>query len=247
MNKTSKKSAFTLIELLVVISIIAVLASIAIPAFSSAQVSANQSKSMQQAKGIFIGLKLFASDHNGSFPAKYNEDYVQDASNASPPIDANQAYANLVPNYVPSENPFSIPSSAFCKSLTGGYVTPKNDFSQPSHTNVLPGGTNTFAYVMGLSDTSNANYPIIADGFAGGATDVQAAKYTKDETKPGGVWKAKKALVIRCDGSAKMENVNQTSLIVQRTDTPGNLFQAVSDANNPWLSGCKILNPTAPH
>ena len=74
--KTSKTTAFTLIELLVVISIIAILASIAIPAFSAAQLSAQQNKALQQTKGIFYGLKMFATDHNGSFPSKKDEDFA---------------------------------------------------------------------------------------------------------------------------------------------------------------------------
>ena len=74
MKKTYKSDAFTLIELLVVISIIAILASIAIPVFGTAQEKAQQNKAMQQAKGIFYGLKMFAGDHNGAFPSSPDQD-----------------------------------------------------------------------------------------------------------------------------------------------------------------------------
>src|SRR6266513_2507958 len=67
-NKVS--SAFTLIELLVVIAIIAILASIALPVFSSVQERGKQTKDMSNGKQIALGLKQFAVDHNGTFPNK---------------------------------------------------------------------------------------------------------------------------------------------------------------------------------
>src|SRR6478672_3952934 len=68
MKKTS--SAFTLIELLVVITIIAILASIALPVFNGVTERANQTKDLSNAKQIGIAMKLFASDNNGAFPSK---------------------------------------------------------------------------------------------------------------------------------------------------------------------------------
>jgi prepilin-type N-terminal cleavage/methylation domain-containing protein len=63
-------SAFTLIELLVVITIIAILASIALPVFNGVTERANQTKDLSNAKQIGLALKLFASDNNGAFPSK---------------------------------------------------------------------------------------------------------------------------------------------------------------------------------
>ena len=57
MKKTT--SAFTLIELLVVITIIAILASIALPVFNGVTERANQTKDLSNAKQIGIALKLF--------------------------------------------------------------------------------------------------------------------------------------------------------------------------------------------
>jgi prepilin-type N-terminal cleavage/methylation domain-containing protein len=241
--KTSKTSAFTLIELLVVISIIAILASIAIPAFSSAQKQAAQNKALQQTKGIFYGLKMFATDHNGTFPAILEQDFNTSTNNTAAPTTANQAFANVVPTYVQSENPFSVASSKYCK-ISGGTtpVIPDNDFS--SREKVLQQGENTFAYVMGLSDTSNANYPIIADGFDTPGGTVAAPKYSKDETAYGGVWGGRNAIVVRCDGSAAVLAVNQANLTILRPGSVGgNLFTPVTDPNNPWLTGCTVLDP----
>jgi prepilin-type N-terminal cleavage/methylation domain-containing protein len=238
MKIARKADAFTLIELLVVISIIAILASIAIPVFGSAQEKAQQNKALQQAKGIFYGLKMFAGDHNGSFPSKQDED--EGSSSAGQLQDANAAYANLVPAYVQGETPFGIPASKYCKDSTGAYKGPDNDIS--SRNKVLEKGENTWAYVQGLSDTSNASWPILADGFAQGSE--ADPKYSKKEGDYGAVWKGRRAIIVRCDGSATVENVNQTSLKVTRKGQGNkNLFKEDSSDQDPWLIGCKVLNP----
>jgi prepilin-type N-terminal cleavage/methylation domain-containing protein len=63
-------AAFTLIELLVVITIIAILASFALPAYTSVQERASQTKDLSNAKQIGLALKQFATDNNGAFPSK---------------------------------------------------------------------------------------------------------------------------------------------------------------------------------
>jgi prepilin-type N-terminal cleavage/methylation domain-containing protein len=246
--KTSKTSAFTLIELLVVISIIAILAGIALPVFNSATQKAQQNKALQQSKGIFYGLKMFANDHDGSFPSGYNQDYQPDPTIIVAPTDANQAYMNLIPTYVQSENPFSIASSKYCKTPSGGAIVPANNVNSTDRSVILKPGVNTFAYVLGLSDTSNANFPIIADGFAGGAGPVTSPAYSKDPAAFGGVWGGTQAIVVRCDGSASVMVVSQAlNQMVTRTDVPGaNFFTPVTDPNNPWLSGTTVYNPAQP-
>ncbi len=68
--KRNSNNAFTLIELLVVISIIAVLASIALPVFTSVQERGFQTKDLSNAKQIGLACKLYAADHDGLFPDK---------------------------------------------------------------------------------------------------------------------------------------------------------------------------------
>src|SRR5258707_497223 len=112
-NKTS--NAFTLIELLVVIAIIAILASIALPVFSSVQERGKQTKDMSNGKQIALGLKQFAVDHNGVFPNKVpnavSTDY--DAGAATPPNSSNDAFWWMFPTYLTSEDIFTIGGSAW--------------------------------------------------------------------------------------------------------------------------------------
>jgi prepilin-type N-terminal cleavage/methylation domain-containing protein len=72
MNKNL--SAFTLIELLVVITIIAILASIAFPVFNTVTERANQTKDLSNMRQVGVALKLFAGDHEGSFPVTVDPD-----------------------------------------------------------------------------------------------------------------------------------------------------------------------------
>jgi prepilin-type N-terminal cleavage/methylation domain-containing protein len=234
--KIKRHQAFTLIELLVVIAIIALLASIALPVFGAAQEKALRIKCMAQAKGIFPALKMFAGDHDGGYPSRPN----QDESESGQLQDANEAFANLIPGYLNNESPFGNPASRWCKDQNGGAKGPDGDIS--SRNKVLEKGENTYAYVQGLSETSNASWPIIADGFAQGAT--QNPKYSKVEGDYGGVWKGKLAIVVRNDGSANVERVDSRNLTVQRKGQGNkNLFQEDKSENDPWLVGCKVLNP----
>lgn len=239
MKKLKSPQGFTLIELLVVITIIAILAGIAMPAFTTVIDKGNQTKALANAKQIHLGLKMFAGDYDGIFPS-----YPQKAGNLNDSTsalveDSNAAFNNLVPNYIPTEKVFWMGKSAFCKT-----TPPTDDFSNV--TNILAKGTNTFAYVRGLNDTSTPSWPLIADGFS----TLASWNYSVDGSSAGGVWKGKAAVVIRVDGSGKVEVLNSVDHTVRREDKKSeNLFkQEVAGANTPgWLTGTdtKVVNPLA--
>ena len=220
------QSAFTLIELLVVISIIAILAGIALPVFGEVQVRGAQTKALSNCKQVALGARLFAQDFNGSFPMWTDID-----NKTGTPSDSNAALQVLIPDYVPDKSVFSIPKSAYTKNPQGG----------AGQQTKLNKGDNEWAYVMNLSDTSNARFPLLADGFASGTES--SPKYSIDENALGGVWKGKKAVVVRVDGSGAVEKL--VKLIVPRSDNERtqNLFAEDAKADIPWLTGAKILNP----
>lgn len=185
---------------------------------------------------------MFAGDHDGGFPAYKDQSENTGEDLTAELKDANEAFANLIPNYLSSESPFGVSGSRYCKDATGANKGPDNDIS--SRNKVLEVGENAYAYIRGLSETSNASYPIIADGFAKGSE--QDPKYSKKENDFGAVWKGQYAIVIRCDGSGTIENVNSTNLkVIRKGQGQKNLFQEDTSDSDPWLVGAKVLNPRA--
>jgi prepilin-type N-terminal cleavage/methylation domain-containing protein/prepilin-type processing-associated H-X9-DG protein len=63
-----KRSGFTLIELLVVIAIIAILAAILFPVFARARAKAQQNNCLSNLKQLQLGLIMYASDYDNTFP-----------------------------------------------------------------------------------------------------------------------------------------------------------------------------------
>lgn len=226
-------SAFTLIELLVVISIIAILAGIALPVFGQIQVRGAQTKALANAKQVGLACKLFAMDNNGNFPTYKLDVNLRPDTTAGNVADANEAFAQLIPDYVQSEQIFFVQGSAYTK------FQPDNKIDNPalqSPVESLKAGENHWAYVLGLTETSNSAFPLLADGFK----TATAHDYDKDKTKPGGVWEAKKAIVVRVDGSGEVLKVASTG-ILKLSPQNGDLF---GTAETNWLGATNtVVNP----
>jgi len=108
---------------------------------------------------------------------------------------SNTALAQLFPDYLQNEQIFCTPGSQFT------LVTADNKIDNPQQATpveTLKAGENTWAYVTGLTQTSNALFPLLADGFL----DSGAHTYSSDKSKKGGVWEGKKAIILRVDCSA---------------------------------------------
>ncbi len=236
--KRNTNNAFTLIELLVVISIIAVLASIALPVFTSVQERGFQTKDLSNAKQIGLACKLYAADHDGLFPDKDGT-----AEPAVTPLAAgntsNLAFANLVPLYLPSEKLFYLAKSRWSPNVPDENTAAAADRCEAS--------SNNYAYMMGLSEVSNPSFPLIADA---PETGGNSAVYTSDQAARGGVWKGRKAIVIRCDQSGTVETctpgTGTTSTVMGPTGGTGaaNIFAP----SGTWLSatGNSLLLPNTP-
>ncbi len=99
--------------MLIVITIIAVLASIALPAFTGVKERGDQTKDLSNAKQIALALRQFAIDNNGSYPAKAPAADYSDAPGNANPATSNDAFWWLFPNYLQSEQIFAVSGSAY--------------------------------------------------------------------------------------------------------------------------------------
>jgi len=241
MTKKQTSAAFTLIELLVVIAIIAVLASIALPAYNGVKERADQTKDLSNAKQIALALRQFAIDNNGNYPSKAPATDYSTGTALTTGGFSNDAFWWLFPNYLQSEVIFAVSGSAYTPSVPDNRLDPTN---AGTRTNTLAAGENTYAYVSGLTDTSNPTFPLVADGFANGSV-----AYTNNKAKTGGVWSGKKAVVVLCDASGALMPLNTTDYQVKRTDSTGakvNMFTGTTDGT--WIDSTAnpVLNPQPP-
>jgi prepilin-type N-terminal cleavage/methylation domain-containing protein len=237
--KLNIKNAFTLIELLVVISIIAILAGIALPVFGSVQVKGAQTKALSNAKQIGTALRLFAVDNNGTYPS-----YTLDATTLKPSnmqvATSNEAFAQLIPDYLANEDIFWLTKSPTCNP------TPPDGQMDPPQTatpvKTLAAGENEWAYVLGLNDTSNPSFPLIANGF----NAESAHSYTEQEGKLGSVWKGKAAIVVRCDTSGSVMKCSGSSgNYIVKGPTGGTTDEDIfTTSSATWLGqNNKAVNP----
>jgi prepilin-type N-terminal cleavage/methylation domain-containing protein len=254
MKTRNKNHAFTLIELLVVIAIIAILASLALPAFVGVMQKAQQTKVMSNAKQIGLALKSFAIDNNGVYPQWTTQVGVlpKAPTTLSGLADSNGVLKTLIPDYIADETVFGISKSKWCGSgLPDGNIT---NWAQ----NALQAGECAWTYVAGLTDTSNSRWPLLADAFAGAAgTNLGPngnPNYVSDEGQPGGIWKGKKAVVLRCDGSANIETTYSANAAAGGANATYTVSQDGSNLNAftynqaaSWLStDAQVLQPLAP-
>jgi prepilin-type N-terminal cleavage/methylation domain-containing protein len=249
-NKTKLFSfAFTLIELLVVIAIIAILASIALPVFSSVQERGKQTKDMSNGKQIALALKQFAVDHNGVFPNKkptvVSTDYDAGTTDLAGTDKSNDAFWWLFPNYVTSEDIFAVAGSAWSPNPPNNILDPP---TATGRTNTLATGECGYEYITALNDTSNPQFPLIMDG--GIATGEANVEYTNVQSDRGGIWKGKKAIVIFVDGSGQVATVNdQANPAASFVKRPGHSYNisdnGTADTTDPWLASSNLRLPPA--
>ncbi len=234
-----RRAAFTLIELMFLIFVLAVLAGIALPVFTSVSVKGTQTKALSNAKQIALALRLYASDNEGVYPT-----YTLKGGQPTKTVvtDSNTAFAQLFPTYIQEERIFWMPKSAFCSPKPPDEVTDNPPRDTPVG-HPQEGRKRNGAYVVGLNDSSNPVVPLIADGFA----DPKAHTYTTDPTRPGGVWKGLTAIVIYADSSGSVQKVNQATMTVVGPNgggaTNGDIFTTVN-GDNGWLKPENyVVNP----
>jgi prepilin-type N-terminal cleavage/methylation domain-containing protein len=232
--RPSHRSGFTLIELLVVISIIAILAGLAMKAFPAALKRARLSESLSNAKQVLTGLKLFSTDNDGSYPyTTISADGGVTPGTALAAGDfSNKAFDNLLA-YNVGKAIFINKASAYCKGAGLKLDTSVAD------SKVLGKGQVDWLYVSGMSDTTNGNWPLIATATKS-AGDLT---YTSDKNALGGVWEGEDAIIGYCDASAKpasKRDFNTTAPTATYVKSPidgQNIFTGTAD----WLGTNPVI------
>jgi type II secretory pathway pseudopilin PulG len=208
--------ALTLVELLVVIAVFAILAGMMHSVFFSVSRKGLQAVDLSNAKQIGLGLRLYATDHKGSFPPAT--------------ISANSAYRYLVPNYIPSQKIFFLANSGWCAG---------SHREDASTSGTLMAGQNNFTYVSGLKDSDDTNFPLLADGFNDGTPGV----YNSVKGTKGGVWKGTKAIVVRVDDTAWIETVGSDYRVHANGANTDDANVDIFTTGATWMPSATVLNP----
>ena len=225
----------------VLIAIIVSLISLLPLAISLAQKRDKQIKDLSNARKIVLALKDFAMDHDGEFPNKEPSADYTGADDLTSANKSNDAFWWLFPVYLTSEEIFIVRGSAWSPS------PPDNKLDSPSsveRVDTLREGECAYLYVTGLNDTSNPQFPVLAD--AGTASDVTV--YTNNQKEKGGIWHGKRAIVIFVDGSGWIMPVNdQADLQAAFIKRPGhgyNIFDnSASTSYDRWLTPANLILP----
>ena len=180
MKTQFNQKGFTLIELLVVITIIAILASVSVPVFSSIQQKAKVNKSMQQVSGIYKGVyALYGED--GFLPSGDN---------------ANDILAEVAVE-MDSEKPFYVAGCAWHgngQTKTGGDNF--HERSKPQGIALEPGANH---YAVNKDSRFEPRYPMLASGFSS-----TVGQYAMEKADLGGIWEGKTAVIIYGTGDAEI-------------------------------------------
>ena len=222
--------AFTLLEGIVVLAVVAILVSLAVPAFVGHTCgNGREIRSMANAKQISLALKNYALDFNGAYPR-----YTDPEAKQGHPTNSNEILKTLIPDYISDEIIFAVRGSAWSKPGPDGNITAPNE--------MLKAGENAWFYIAGLHGDDPSRWPVLATAPKPGTESDPIFDLTNEKAK-GGVWKGNKAVVLRCDGSANIEMTvkkDEKNSYVTRDGTataavPGNALKYDPIADPSWL------------
>jgi prepilin-type N-terminal cleavage/methylation domain-containing protein len=216
--KTKRNHAFTLIELLVVITIIAILAGLAVPTYTYVQMLANQARGVNNAKQIIISMKLFSKDHSSQYP-----DSVPNPATGSLAQNANDAFRLIIQEKLaPDERIFGCPA---------GFNPDGSMGLSPNYGTALMPGENHWAMTAGQTDTTVGSMPLVYENPASNSWPPLWNADMAGKIAPGRTWTGGKIIIGRNDGSVAVESLQgQKGMVGPQIMAGGmNLFTQASD------------------
>lgn len=193
--KRALQRGFTLIELLVVITIIAILASLAVPTFNVIQDMANQTSTSNNCRQIIMAMKIFAQENNSIYPDSYNN--PQTGGQA---VTANDAFRVLIQEEViQDERIFGAKASA--------YLPDGNIGTSPSYDQALQAGENHWALTQGQTTSSNGIMPLVFENPLAPSWPPNWNCDAAGQLKPGRTWRGGKVIIGRNDNSVNVEQL----------------------------------------
>ena len=226
--KTTKgqlRSGFTLVELLVVISIIVVLAGLAVPTAMKALGKAEQVTGINNVKGIKSGLDLFAQDFDGEYPSddtaeelgEISDDNVSSSSGRGTGSKSRLDRRNLdggkklgerrSSRRATASNSGGSTSNDYFNQLIAARALDNEDLfylksfkkafllKKPNNDKKIDQGENVWGYTKNLQQTSSSHLPVVFDSPISGG---DSPKFS------GKVWDGK-VIMARLDSSTRTE------------------------------------------
>lgn len=193
--KQKLQRGFTLIELLVVITIIAILASLAVPTFNVIQDMANQTSTSNNCRQIIMSMKIFANDNNSIYPDTYNNPQTGGMA-----ITSNDAFRVLIQeDIIQDERIFGAKASKFQPDGNIG--------TAPSFDKALLAGENHWALTQGQTTSSNGIMPLVFENPIAPSWPPQWNCDAAGQPKEGRAWRGGKIIVGRNDNSVNVETL----------------------------------------
>ncbi len=225
-TKGQMRSGFTLVELLVVISIIVVLAGLAVPTAMKALGKAEQVTGINNVKGIKSALDLFASDFDGEYPsddtaeeiAEISDDNVGNSRRKSGKsrldrrgLDGGSRLDRDGGGSRRNSSSSDLTSNQYFEQLMGNGLDNEELFYQksfkkafalkkPDNNKKIEKGENVWGYTKNLQQTSSSHIPIVFDS---PVATGDSPKFSKK------VWDGK-VIMARLDSSTRTEKIGGT-------------------------------------
>lgn len=186
---TKTQRGFTLIELLVVITIIAILAGLAFPAFAKISEKGKITQAINNCKQIIISLRLYSGDNGGLYP---------DADRTASPADANDAFRLLfVQGILETEKIFGCGASR--------YIPDGNIGTSPNYTDAVAPGENHWMMTAGLNDSASGGIPLVFENsLAGTGGDPAWNADAAGRLERGRTWSGGKVIIGMNDSSVEV-------------------------------------------